>query len=398
MGRVGFNAEILLGITQKDSCVPSFQIISGAGAPGGQGSFDDGAPLGSFYHEEGTVNVYKKIASANAPADWELLGGAQAPDQFFQEKCIRVVTSEVLTAGTRDLSANPFTDDEGVTVPASEYAVGEFLIGGQGTGSPVLYEVTGVSGNSITYVVATPALAAGNNFIAKNYLPDTPDGQELQALIHYNGNDIVKLGDVNWSFANGINLTAGYVAAVGNVMAGDTIEAAIAKLDGVNDAQDTLLGTAQGATDLGLLAGGIISDNATVKQALEELEAYLENLGDGVVTTGISTTPTEIASVLVDECRSAVWLVSAFDQANPDRSKSFIVHAINDGTSLADASSAQVDSTVFAKLMTNDDFDYTLDVDVDDTGVNQKMRLMASSASDTVTFTSKLIDCTPSGY
>jgi len=267
-----------------------------------------------------------------------------------------------------------------------------------GSGSPLLLEVTAVAAPNITLTAPASAdpLTAGNNFVAKNYLPDTPDTQEGQALVHYNGTDMVKLGDVNWSIATGINLSGTYAAAAGDVQPGDSVEAAIAKLDGNNDAQDALLGTPQGATDLGTFIGqeDVIPDNSTVKQALAAVVEKACGLPETLTNVAALT---NLDSVLVDDCRSAVWMVSAFDEANPDSAKSYIVHGVNNGTSAADATSAGTDYSVFGILETGA-FNSQISVSVSGAGATQQMNLEVNSSEPGVTYTSTLMGCTPSGY
>ena len=112
----------------------------------------------------------------------------------------------------------------------------------------------------------------------------------IDEIAAYDGTDLV--------------LSAGYAAASGNPAIADQVEVAIEKLDGNVDAVNTSLGTAQGATHLGTFTGSTISDNTTVKNALQELETALEagagatqgtktfNIVEGVATedswTGIS--------------------------------------------------------------------------------------------------------------
>lgn len=382
-------------ITDED-CNSLFEELVGIGAPGGDAGDQDAAPLGSIYHEIGSSNTYKKIANAGATTDWELFGAPVSFDMGFRNEKVRVGTSEAITPGVRNLTTTPFTDDDGTTIDASAFSVGEFIISGIGTGSPVLLEVTAVSAPNVTF--ATPGsaspLAEGDNFVISNYLPDAPDDQEAQALVHYNGTDMVKLGDVNWNFADGIALTATYAAAPGDVQPSDTVEQAIAKLDGNLDALNTLLGTAQGALDLGVVAGGVVPDNSTVKAALEALSEKAMGLPEELNNVAALT---NLDSILVDDFRSAVWLVSAFDEANPGNSKSYIVHGINNGTAAADATAAGTDYTVFGVLSTGA-FNSQISVSVSGAGATQQMNLEVNSSEPGVTYTSVLLGSTPSGY
>lgn len=259
-------------------------ILTGSGAPAGTAEFND-APVGSLYIRQ-TGELYQKITDTDSAGDWELNGGANIGT--WRGEKVRAVTGDSVTSGVaRDLTTSPFSDDEGTQLSASDFAIGEYLIA-----SDVLYEVTDVSAPNVTFTTASPALAEGDTFLAANYLPDSPDDQEGQAIVTYNGSAMVKIGDVDWNFADGINIAAGYTAGSGDVTASDSVQSALEKIDGNNDAQDSLLGTAQGDTDLGVFSGATIADNETVKGALQDLETAHEevdqNVDDLITLSGVA--------------------------------------------------------------------------------------------------------------
>lgn len=383
MSRDLFGLEKGIAIYDTDGDVSVAEILQGAALPGGDGGEQDAAPQPSLYFRTGTSEIYRKIAGANATSDWELIGGVTAPDQTFREESVRVVTGDVFGVGARDIGLNPFTDDEAPLITVADFVVGDHIIVGQGTGSPALYEVTALpGGNVVTFAAAATPLAEGNNFVAKNYLPDSPDSQEGQALIHYNGTDIVKLGDIDWAFATGINLSAGYVAASGNVTAGDTVEAAIAKLDGVNDNQDTLLGTAQGDTDLGTFTGSTISDNTTVVGALQELETAVEaaaptTVGPADIAQNIATVVDEVD---VNEFQSTEWIVTAHDIGTPSRVKVLKIMGVHNGaiTGLAPDASTVKDN-VYVKMKTGN-FNLQANAVLNGVGAAQRMQLVLETS------------------
>lgn len=55
------------------SIIGGSTILSGNGAPGGDGNSQDIAPLGSIYLRKDTAKTYQKIANTNNPSDWTLL-------------------------------------------------------------------------------------------------------------------------------------------------------------------------------------------------------------------------------------------------------------------------------------------------------------------------------------
>lgn len=317
----GIEEGIRLYQADSDSAV---DILVGAGIPDGVSGKQGDAAIGSLYIRQGTGELYQKVANAGAPADYELNGASSATVGTWRPEKIRAVSSDTgVTPGVaRDLTASPFTDDEGTALAAGDFTVGEFAII-----NDVLLEVTAVSAPNVTFSTpaSAPALAEGDTFIAINYLPDSPGDQEGQAIVNYNGTNIVKIGDIDWSFADGINIAAGYAAAGGDVTASDTVQSAIAKLDGNNDAQDTLIGTAQGATDLGTFTGATIADSSTVKSALQQIEtAYEEtdaNVDDLITLSGVAENAVDLGTftgaVIADNStvKSALQQLESKDEA-----------------------------------------------------------------------------------
>lgn len=255
------------------------------------------APIGSLYQRIGTAEVYQKEANAGAASDWKLNSGASIGT--WRPEKVRAVTGDTVTAGVaRDLVVNPFSDDEGTQLIAADFTVGEYIIA-----NGVLLEVTNISGDSVTFssVSAELALVEGDTFVAINYLPDSPGDQEGQAIVTIgSAGGVIKIADVDWNFADGINLAAGYTAGSGDVTAADTVQSALQKIDGNNDAQDSVLGTAQGDTDLGVFSGNVISDNTSVKGALQELEIAHEevdqNVNDLITLSGMPENSTDLGT------------------------------------------------------------------------------------------------------
>lgn len=80
-----------------------------------------------------------------------------------------------------------------------------------------------------------------DTFIVENDLLDSPDAHENQAIYHIEGGTpktAIKIGDIDWQSATGIDIATGYNAGPGGetVLVGDTIQQAIQKLDGNIDA------------------------------------------------------------------------------------------------------------------------------------------------------------------
>lgn len=434
--------ELGLNIFETNGDLPASAILVGSGVPGADAAEQDAAPVPSLYFRTGTSEIYRKIASANANADWELLNNTAIDQLSWRNEKVRFATDDTLAAGNVDITT--LTDNESLVI--GDITVGEYVIGDR-DGVPALFEITALpGGNQVTLAAASQAIANNDTFIVQQYLPDSPGTQEVQAILHFPlaGAAGVKIGDVNFAIATGINLSPGYVAAVGNVVAGDTVEAAIAKLDGVNDSQDTLLGATQGDTDLGTFTGDIITDNNSVKGALQDLETELvdtrDNVDDLIALSGLpenstdlgtftgatitdntdvktalqelelavenvsapsvgpadiaQNTPTVIDTVLVDEVQSVKWYVTAHDIGDPTKVQTLEITGLHNGHAGADA--VQVKDIVNDKFRIGGNFNLQVDVVLAGSGAAQTMGLqIETSDADGIRYTVSRAETVP---
>lgn len=351
-------------------------IISGAGIPGGDAGEQDAAEVGSLYLRT-TGQIYKKIASGNLASDWENMQNVDLSLFAFRSEHVIAATGDVAPASGAviNLTTTPFGDDDAPDLSAADFVVGDHIIFGVG-GVPKLMRVSVVAAPNITVMDADLPIANNNGFMVENYLPDSPDAQEKQALVMMSAGSIVKLGDVNWSFADGINLAAAYASQNGVISSADTVNSAIEKLDGNQQDIQSTLGVAQGAVNLGAFAGEIIPDNQNVKQALQSLETEIESGGrSGLV--GVTAVQT-VDSVLVDLVPAAKWYVEIEKSSAPGNKVAMEVFALNNGTVGSDASA--IDKTVYSKLKVGANFNYVLDVVLSGVGAAQTMGLTISSS------------------
>ena len=379
MSRDLHRVELGLQITGENSFTgPS--ILQGSAAPGGDGDIQDAAALGSIYLRSTGV-IYKKIGSANSAADWDEVGNVTLDQLKWRNEKVIAATVDTVTAGTVDPTG--FSDNES-GLDGNDFSIGDYLIG-DADGSPALFEVTAVtSATDITVVAASQAIAANDTFIVQSYLPDSGASQEGQAIVHSpdGSSPLVKIGDVNWDFATGINISGGYTAANGTVSSADTVESAIEKLDGNQQDLQTLSGVAQGSTVLGAFsspASLLLAATYTVKSAFQRVGDLLAQLR-GVQATGI-TTAAPVDSVPVATVKACKWLVEAFEEATPANRQALEVFALNDGAT-------GVDDTVYSKLKLGANFDLSISVDID----SGNMRLVAASTTAGVTVTARRIE------
>ena len=374
MARDFFRAELGLHLTGENSD-SGVKVLFGSGAP----AMD--AEVGSLYLRTDDGTQWRKIAAGAGAGNWEKVPVLADITQikFRSEKVVALTTTAApISGGTIDLAAVPLAGDEGTLLVGADFTpnVSHILFGHGGTEK--LMKVSAVAGDVINLVDATPALSNGDCFVVDAYLPDSPASQEGMALVCFNGSEYVKLGDVNWSYADGIGLAASYTAASGNVTSSDTVNSAIEKLDGNNDAQDSVLGTSQGATDLGSFTGTTIADGSSVKSALQQVETALEavNALTKAKVTGITTVQT-VDSLLTKSFVAAKWLVTVSLDSNPARKQAMEVFAVHDGTTVADAT--VTDDTIYAKLKIGANFGVTINTDVNGVGAAQVMRLRVNA-------------------
>jgi len=387
MSRDVFDVELGYAISVENGDRQVY-IISGTAVPDGTSGKQQEAPIGSLYLRSGTGELYQKVANAGAPADYVLNGNASASIGNWRPERVDALTNDTLSAG----SVNPTTwsdNDDGRA--AADFTVGHYVIG-DADGTPALFEITAISAPNITLAAAGTPIADDDMFAIKYYMPD-PAGQENQAIATFDGSVMVKVADVDFGSATAINLVAPYTPGSGDVTASDSVQSAIQKLDGNNDAQDSLLGTAQGDTDLGVIGGtgDVVPDNSTVKGAIEALDTELSDTRDNVddlitlsgvaensqdlgafmapadflltatetiksalqkiadylfgikvtQTTGV-TTAVAVDSVAVGTYTRVQWIVEVFETATPANREGFVIDALSDGTS--------VDDTKYAKL------------------------------------------------
>jgi len=124
-----------------------------------------------------------------------------------------------------------------------------------------------------------------------DFLDSSETAQQGAAYMMNEAEDeIFKIADYDYEDASGIALSDAYTPASGDIDSTDVVQSAIQKIDGNNDAQDTLLGTAQGDTDLGNTGLNVLADNTTVSAALETVDTQI---GEEATFVGRDTATTD---------------------------------------------------------------------------------------------------------
>jgi len=376
MARQGFSVEKWIELLDENGDRGSgIKIIKVGAAPGGDTGPQDEAGIGSLALRTDTGAIYKKIANAGATADWEEIGAADLTALSWRSELVRAATNDSLSAGNTDPST--WTDNEsGIT--DADFAIGEYVYGDY-DGTPALWEVTGISSPNITLAAASDPLADGDTFVVRKFLPDSPAGQEDEAIILYNGSGSVKLADVNWQIADAIELTSTYAATNGTIAAGESVDSAIRKLDGNQQDIQSASGLAQGDVDYGSFTGDSLADNQTSKQLFQRIEVLLEQMR-GVEATGITTQAT-VDSVPIASVNTVKWYVEVTLDSDSTRRKAFEVFATNDGSSDVDYNRRNV-------LRVGTGFNSPIVVDIS----AGQMRLRAQSSTAGITVKARRIE------
>lgn len=227
------------------------------------------------------------ISTIETGLDWKSSVNALSAD----------ATLNAAVNGTTLSTLLPLSDDEGTALVIGDFAAGDFILSKNGVSSELfyVYDDAGTlkiedSAGANHAGVAMTALATGHTFYVKNDLADSPGPQENSSAWSYNGSDLVKIADVDWSAADGIDIASGYTAGAGTVTTSDSIQTAIQKLDGNIQGNDTDISNLQGALGASTEAGITYSSTNYVTNATDAVTAI------GALDTQVSTNATNIGT------------------------------------------------------------------------------------------------------
>ena len=218
------------------------------------------------------------------------------------------------TNGTALSTLLPFPDDKETPVLSlSDFSVGDFILSKSGASSAIFQVIAAPSTGALEVTQAgVNPLVPGTTFIVQRDLP-MPAGQEGISIYTYGSvggvNELVDLGNFDWSLASGINLSPTFASAVGTVTVGDTVETAISFLVGNLQAYITANNAALAAEIARAeVAEGVLTTNlsnevtnrgtaiAGVTTALGA-ETTAREAADATLTTNLATTNTNLGDV-----------------------------------------------------------------------------------------------------
>lgn len=151
-------------------------------------------------------------------------------------------------------------------------------------------------------------ITAGDTFVVEYDLLDLEDAQETQAIYHIlagTPKTALKIADLDWELATGISLAAGYSRGNGGatVVQGDTLQAAVSKLDGNIEKNKT-----DAANALSTAIATEVSDRDSAISVSIAQEVLDRN---SAITSSQSTQDAKFSSVAVNEGASLVGVHDA---------------------------------------------------------------------------------------
>lgn len=162
------------------------------------------------------------------------------------------------------------------------------------------------------------AAAAGDTFIVKNDLLDTPDAHENTAIYHILAGapkTALKIGDLDWDQATGINISVAYTRGLGGetVVPGDSVEQSVQKLDGnieknkIDASAALVAAVAQERSDTTAdIATAIAQERSdttadiTASQSTQDLKLASSSPSEGASLVGIEDSAAVISSTTVE--------------------------------------------------------------------------------------------------
>lgn len=414
-----FRVSLGFAIDEADG-TEAGHILSGSGAPGGDGAEQDDAPVGSIYlrtDASSTISVvYQKITDTNAAADWVQSASKDYVDNLVNGLSWREPVLVRDNTTYADITAAETAANVGDTVDGVTITVGDrLLFTDLTTGDENVYIVSGSSGNW-TFTEDDNAATDGDAVLVQ-------EGTSADQQWVYDGTNWVQFGGASSNAELGfIRTFIGKTAAGAEtptysstniVTTGDSLETAIGDLDAAMgdqtyteqnyvtngqtftasiDALDINLQDAFDAIgDRTYTEQNFVTDGQSLTASIDALDIALGDVVslETVSATGINS-PTTIDTVLVDDVRASKWFVYAFDEGDPSQIRAEEVWATHDGTASADAT--EVDFNRTSRLRINGNISgFDIEVVLAGTGASQTMGLEID-ANDTVTVYATRLD------
>jgi hypothetical protein len=231
--------------------------------------------------------TYGQLSAVSSGLNWRPAVSAITAD----------VALQAASDGTSLTSLLPFDDDEGTAMGLGDFSEGDYILSLNTSGTDKLFKVVDDLGTLkvTTFEVQQPT--SGDAYFVHNDLPDSPSDQENSGVYAYNGTDLVKVGDIDWALATGIDIDAGYAAEAGTVASGISVFQAIEYLDGNDAAEATARANADTTLQANIDAEATARANAdTTLQANIDAEATARANADTTLQANIDAEATARAA------------------------------------------------------------------------------------------------------
>ena len=205
----------------------------------------------------------------------------------------------------------PFIDDEVPQLVIGDFTDGDIIIAANGITDRLLKVYDDVGTLKLTDV-GVPVLVESDTYYVRNDLIDNPGSQENSALYNYTIDGIfVKTADIDFSFANGVDLSSLYEQAItpSDPLPSDSVELAISKLHAssvessgfILDLQAEIGNTTQITTILrdcvvGANVGDLVMESLTVANTVD------------ITTNNVDTRP--VVGVIVEKPTTTTALIA----------------------------------------------------------------------------------------
>ena len=133
--------------------------------------------------------------------------GAISTGIDWQPKALCITADADLQSAADDTALStllPFSDDEGTQMIITDFSDGDYILSRNTSGTDKRFLVYDDSGTLRVTTASVTQPALGYTYTVQKDLTDSPDAQENTSIFTYNGTDLIKIGDVDFSVATGV--------------------------------------------------------------------------------------------------------------------------------------------------------------------------------------------------
>ena len=362
-----------LGVSIEDATSEA-HILQGLGAPGGDASAQDAAPIGSVFMRTNTETdnlqfYYKWTTANNSSADWRQAASkdyvdAVAAGLSWREPALVLDDTTYATIAAAETAANIGDTVDGVNIVSGDRLLFTDLTSGNdnvyivsgGTGAWTFTEDTNLAtdGDAILIQEGTSAeqqwvfdgtdwvqfgsdtsaaeLAAIRDFIGK-----TGPGAEFPTytstdVITQGSNLEVAIGDLDDAFGSGEITNDGGNFSISDDMSWGTA-GTLELTDALNDLNNAI-------GDRTYTDDNVVVDGETVASSIDALDIAIGDVQNQTLiisgTNVVATATVTVDTLALTDATEIVWIIQVRENGTPANREAIEVHALNDGSTLID--------------------------------------------------------------